>query len=59
MMSLARQVVDDINMMLSQGLDPGQVSLNVSEVALATYSGRQDLFKIVQNNPDAARPPYV
>ena len=55
MMSLAQQVVDDINMMLSQGLDPGQVSLNVSEVALATYSGRQDLFKIVQNNPDAAR----
>lgn len=37
MMSLAQQVVDDINMMLSQGLDPGQVSLNVSEVALATY----------------------
>ncbi len=55
MMSLAQKVVDDINMMLSQGLDLGQVSLNVSEVALATYSGRQDLFKIMQNNPDAAR----
>nr|WP_268821572.1 EAL domain-containing protein [Octadecabacter dasysiphoniae] len=55
MMSIANQVVGDINTMLNAGLDPGQVSLNVSEVALATYSGRQDLKNIVADNPDAAK----
>lgn len=55
MVSQAQQVVDDIETMLGAGLDPGQVSLNVSEVALATHSGRQDLHRIVASSPDAAR----
>lgn len=55
MMSIAHQVVEDINKMLKRGLDPGQVSLNVSEVALATHSGRRDLRKIVADNPQAAK----
>lgn len=55
MMSMAQQVVDGITHMLDAGLDPGQVSLNVSEVALATHSGRQELGQIVTDNPRAAK----
>lgn len=55
MISMANQVMDDVNAMLRAGLDPGQVSLNVPEVALATHSGRQDLHRIVARNPDVAQ----
>jgi len=55
MQSMAHQVIEDINAMLETGLNPGQVSINVSEVALATHTGRQDLKRIVAKNPGAAR----
>lgn len=55
MTSISTQVMHDINLMLDMGLDPGQVSLNVPEVALATHTGSQDLQTIIADNPDAAR----
>ncbi len=53
MTCMATQVVRDVAAMLDLGFDPGQVSLNVPEVALATHSGRQDLHRIVAGNPNA------
>ena len=55
MTAIATQVVRDIDVMLDMGLDPGQVSLNVPEVALATHTGRQDLHDIVARSPAAAK----
>lgn len=55
MTCMATQVVRDVSAMLEQGLDPGQVSLNVPEVALATHSGRQDLHRIVAAHPNAVK----
>ena len=49
--SMARQVVADIGTCLDRGLDPGQVSLNIPEVALATISGRQELQDILDRSP--------
>jgi diguanylate cyclase (GGDEF)-like protein len=54
MVSIVRRVIEDIQSVLALGLDPGQVSLNVPEVALATHSGRRDLAMIVDANPDVA-----
>jgi len=50
---MATQVVRDVTAMLDMGLDPGQVSLNMPEVALATHSGRQDLHRILAASPNA------
>lgn len=55
MIAIATQVIEDIEDLLSRGLDPGQVSLNLSEVALATYTGREDLLNLISDHPDAAR----
>ncbi|WP_049833795.1 putative bifunctional diguanylate cyclase/phosphodiesterase [Octadecabacter temperatus] len=55
MISIASQVFRDVEAMLEHGLDPGQVSLNIPEVALATYSGRQDLHRIVAARPACAK----
>lgn len=57
MLSMTRQVAEDICAMLEAGLDPGQVSLNVPEVALATRSGRDDLRGIIEDH--AAAIPYL
>lgn len=54
MFSMARQVVADVNALLKDGLDPGQVSLNIAEVTLATYSGRKDLEALLETHPDVA-----
>jgi diguanylate cyclase (GGDEF)-like protein len=54
MMSMAEQVIEDVNTMLDRDLDPGQVSLNVSKVALATLTGRQELLALIEANPKAA-----
>lgn len=54
MVALAKQVVDDVQAMLDAGLDPGHVSLNLSEVTLATQNGQQDLRDIVVRAPDIA-----
>jgi diguanylate cyclase (GGDEF)-like protein len=55
MTSMTTQVVRDIEAMLERGFDPGQVSVNVPEVALATHSGRQDLHRILAASPTAAQ----
>ena len=55
MVAIVHRVIDDIQNMLALGLDPGQVSLNVPEVALATHSGRRDLENIVRANPEVAQ----
>lgn len=55
MTSMAEQVFEDVETMLAVGLDPGQISLNISEVALATFSGRQDLHRIVASHPKVAK----
>lgn len=55
MNAMAEQVFRDVQAMLTIGLDPGQVSINVSEVALATFSGRRDLHRIVAAHPQVAK----
>ncbi len=55
MTSMTTQVVRDIEALLERGFDPGQVSVNVPEVALATHSGRQDLHRIIAASPTAAQ----
>jgi diguanylate cyclase (GGDEF)-like protein len=45
--TMAQHVLGDIEGLLDDGLDPGEVSLNLPEVALATHSGRQDLDRIL------------
>jgi len=52
---MAMQVLHDIEAMLAEGLDPGQVSINVPEVALATLSGRQDLEDLLDKHTEARR----
>ncbi len=52
---LASSVMSDIETLLDDGFDPGQVSINVPEVALATLSGRNDLDRVVQAHPAVYR----
>ncbi|PVA06827.1 putative bifunctional diguanylate cyclase/phosphodiesterase [Thalassorhabdomicrobium marinisediminis] len=54
MTSMATQVIEDIATLLDEGHDPGQVSLNITEVTLATHSGRGDLQQLVQTHPQVA-----
>lgn len=53
LLRIAEQVLADITTMRDEGLDPGQVSINVPEVALATHSGRQDLEALLDQHPRA------
>ncbi|MBL4811143.1 MAG: EAL domain-containing protein [Rhodobacteraceae bacterium] len=53
--SIAGQVLKDIKSLLDDGLDPGQVSINVPEVALATHSGRLELEQLLEGAPEAAK----
>ncbi|NDV02618.1 putative bifunctional diguanylate cyclase/phosphodiesterase [Pseudoroseicyclus tamaricis] len=52
---IASHVLADVASLLKEGLDPGRVSLNVPEVALATLSGRQELQRLLDDAPEAAR----
>ncbi|SMY08975.1 putative bifunctional diguanylate cyclase/phosphodiesterase [Flavimaricola marinus] len=45
---MAEAVLSDVTGLLAEGLNPGQVSINVPEVTLATYSGRQDLDRLLE-----------
>jgi diguanylate cyclase (GGDEF)-like protein len=45
--AMARHVLGDVSNFIADGLDPGQVSLNLPEIALATHSGRQDLDRLL------------
>ncbi len=48
----ARHVMKDLNRMVQNGLNPGQVSINMSEVTLATLLGRDELFSIIDRYPE-------
>ena len=47
---MARQVFTDVTSLLNLGYDPGQVSLNLSEVTLATVNGLEDLQWLLAEN---------
>lgn len=47
LIAMARHVLRDVSGLLRDGLDPGQVSLNLPEIALATHSGRQDIDRLL------------
>jgi len=49
--AMAEQVFADVEALVAEGLDPGRVALAVPEIALATYSGRQDLDRILAASP--------
>ena len=51
MINTAEFVMRDLAQMVENGLDPGQMSINVSEVTLATLLGRNDLFEILDRYP--------
>ncbi len=51
MLHTANHVMRHLNTMVSDGLDPGQMSINMPEVTLATLSGRRELFEIIDEYP--------
>ncbi|PJI92695.1 diguanylate cyclase (GGDEF)-like protein [Yoonia maricola] len=53
----AKLVLKDIAKLVDDGLDPGQVSINMSEVTLATLLGRKELFAIIDRYPELR--PYL
>ncbi len=55
MVNITSQVFRDVETILERGLDPGQVSLNIPEVALATFTGRQGLHRIIADRPHVAK----
>lgn len=54
LLHMARQILTDVSTMVTDGLDPGQVSINIPEVALATLSGTRDLDAVLAAFPQAA-----
>lgn len=44
---MAQQVLTDMETIVAQGLDCGQISINVPEVTLATLSGRSELAALI------------
>jgi len=52
MVHTTEHVLQDLSAMVKDGLDPGQVSINISEVALATLVGRKDLFAVIDRYPE-------
>src|SRR5690606_38580890 len=50
---MATGLISSVARLVEDGLDPGQVSLNISEAALATLSGRQELTEVIVNHPHA------
>lgn len=48
----ATTVMEDLALFIEDGLDPGQVSINLSEVALATLVGRKELFGLIERHRD-------
>ncbi|MDX8347496.1 EAL domain-containing protein [Cognatiyoonia sp. IB215446] len=51
MIHTAGRVLEDIQAWTAEGLNPGQISINVSEVTLATLSGHNDLLEIIDRYP--------
>lgn len=48
-------VLDHIEELLDQGLNPGEVSVNLPEVTLATLRGRADLLELMAKYPRATK----
>ena len=48
----AELVMKDLESLLMAGVDPGQVSINTSEVTLATLLGRKELFAVIDRYPN-------
>ncbi len=51
MLHTARHVLSNLDDIVRDGLDPGQVSINVSEITLATVSGHNDLLALLDRYP--------
>ncbi len=51
---MARQILTDVSQMVADGMNPGQVSINIPEVALATHSGTRDLAVLLAEFPQTA-----
>ncbi len=51
MLHMARLVLSDMQDLLDDALNPGQVSINLPEMALATHSGRMDLLRLMSDYP--------
>ena len=47
---MAQQVLTDMETIVAQGLDCGQISINVPEVTLATLSGRSELAALIDRH---------
>ncbi len=50
---MTQQVLRDVQDMVDQGLDPGEVSVNLPEIALATHTGREELDQLLARYPRA------
>ena len=55
MIHTADHVLRDLQTLTAEGLDPGQVSINVSEMTLATVSGHNDLLARIDHYPHLRR----
>lgn len=55
MIHTAEHVLRDIQTWTAEGLNPGQISINVSETTLATVSGHNDLLAMIDRYPHLRR----
>ncbi len=51
LVAIATHVLEDLAELLAEGYDPGQVSINVPEVTLATLTGRAELDRLLDGYP--------
>ncbi len=51
LVAMTRQVLEDLDDLVAEGLDPGRVGVAVPEMALATRSGRRDLDRLLAAHP--------
>ncbi|WP_411644531.1 putative bifunctional diguanylate cyclase/phosphodiesterase [Loktanella agnita] len=55
MLHTAEHVLRNIQAWTAEGLNPGQVSINVSETTLATVTGHNDLLELIDRYPHLRR----
>ena len=48
----AEYVMKDLAKLVADGVEPGQVSINMSEVTLGTLLGRKELFAVIDRYPE-------
>jgi diguanylate cyclase len=53
LLTMARHVLSDVAILVGEGFDPGQVSINMPDMALATHSSRLDLDRLITTFPAA------